>query len=143
MAFLACAILAFPGLLNGVATGGERAIVHDGDGNTHELSLSEDSTTTVKTSLGTNVVEVRDSAVFVSSADCDNHDCMRQGSIDAPGRQIICLPHQLWIEIVAEGDEGGRMDEAAVDGSSADVDADSPSETGASSGTDDYDAIAR
>lgn len=122
---LACAVFALPGLMGGASDGGnasdggDRVLIHDGDGNVHELSLSEDSTMTVETSLGTNVVEVKDGAVYVSAADCDNHDCMRQGKIDAPGKQIICLPHKLWIEIVSAGDEGGQMDENAVNDSSS------------------------
>ena len=138
---LACAVFALPGLMgnasdgDNASDGGDRVLVHDGDGNVHELSLSEDSTMTVETSLGTNVVEVKDGAVYVSAADCDNHDCMRQGKIDAPGKQIICLPHKLWIEIVSAGDEGGQMDESAVNGSSS-ADANGSAETSGSSSAD-------
>ncbi len=138
---LACAVFALPGLMgdasdgDNASDGGDRVLVHDGDGNVHELSLSEDSTTTVETSLGTNVVEVKDGAVYVSAADCDNHDCMRQGKIGAPGKQIICLPHKLWIEIVSAGDEGGQMDESAVNGSSS-ADANGSAETSGSSSAD-------
>ena len=91
-----------------------RALVHDSDGKTHELLLSRDSEVTVETSLGMNVVVVRDGAVFVREADCDNQDCVRQGSLEAPGRQIICLPHKLWIEVVAEGGSSGSMDTDAA-----------------------------
>lgn len=97
--------------------GGLRAIVHDGDGGTHELPLSEDAELVVTTSRGTNVVVVEGGAVRVREADCDNLDCVRQGEVDAPGRQVICLPHELWIEVVAEGGESGRMDVNAAAGS--------------------------
>ena len=97
--------------------GALRAVVHDGDGGVHELSLSEDRELTVSTSKGVNVVTVRDGSVLVSEADCDNHDCMRQGSINAPGSQIICLPHELWIEVVANGQRSGDMNLDAVSGS--------------------------
>ena len=168
---LACAVFALPGLMgdasdgDNASDGGDRVLVHDGDGNVHELSLSEDSTTTVETSLGTNVVEVKDGAVYVSAADCDNHDCMRQGKIDVPGKQIICLPHKLWIEIVSAGDESGQMDESAVNGSSSadanesmvtsgsaatsgssaagETSSTDASEAGGSSETDDFDVVAR
>ena len=91
-----------------------RVLVHDGDGEVHELQLDRDSETTITTSLGTNVVVVEGGAVFVRDADCGNHDCIRQGRIDAPGHQIICLPHRLWIEVVGGNDAGGSMNPDAV-----------------------------
>ncbi len=100
------------------AHGAYRAIVHDADGKTWELPLDRDGETVVETSLGTNVVAVESGGVFVREADCGNQDCVHQGRIDAPGKQIICLPHKLWIEIVASDDRGaGQMDVAAVAGS--------------------------
>ena len=103
-----------------------------GDGGTLELPLSENVEQTVTTSLGTNVVVVEGGSVYVRDADCDNHDCVRQGKVSSPGRQIICLPHKLWIEIVADGQAGGEMDESAVaDGAQG------------SGGSEDLDAIAR
>lgn len=97
------------------------ALVHDSDGGVHELPLSEDSETTVATSKGKNAVVVEDGMVYVREADCDNQDCVRQGRISAPGQQIICLPHQLWIEVVADGDSVGRMDVNAVPGKDQDA----------------------
>ena len=87
-----------------------RALVHDGNGAVYELPLSEDAERVIVTDLGTNVVQVQDGAVFVREADCANQDCVHQGKLSGPGTQIICLPHKLWIEVVAEGQDGGRMD---------------------------------
>ena len=121
----------------GAADAQLRAIVHDGDGGERVLPLNQDTEVEVTTSLGTNVVVVADGAVFVRDADCDNHDCVHQGSISAPGCQIICLPHKLWIEVVAEGGEGaGAMDVDAVAGDGDDLDA-------VAGGGDDLDAVAR
>ena len=99
------------------------ALVHDSDGRTYELPLSQDTTITVDTDLGTNVVVVKDGAVSVADADCDNHDCMRQGTLDAPGKQIICLPHELWIEVVSSRSQSNAMDTSAVAGTPEDLDA--------------------
>ena len=94
-----------------------RAVVHDGDGGVRELSLAEDQEQVVTTSLGTNVVVVEDGVVYVREADCDNQDCVHQGKVSAPGKQIICLPHKLWIEVVADGEmPAGEMDVNAVAG---------------------------
>lgn len=109
---------------------GLRAIVHDGDGNVHALSLSEDQEQVITTSLGTNVVVVEDGSVRVREADCANHDCIHQGKLSGPGKQIICLPHKLWIEVVAEdGDGSAEMDTAKA--------------AGDGSGEDSFDAVAR
>ena len=110
---VAVALLAMPR----PAETGLRALVHDGDGATHELPLDQDGEFPISTSLGTNVVVVEGGAVYVRDADCDNHDCIRQGRIDAPGRQIICLPHKLWIEVVAPGDAPGQMNPDAANSS--------------------------
>lgn len=93
-----------------------KVLVHDGDGATHELALDADDTLTVTTSFGTNVITVQDGQVSVTEADCGNQDCVHQGTISQPGQQIICLPHQLWVEIAASADDAGTMDISAVNG---------------------------
>ena len=110
--------------LGGTSAGALRAIVHDADGAVYELPLSADQERTITTSLGTNVVVVQGGSVYVREADCDNQDCVHQGKIDAPGRQIICLPHKLWIEVVAAGESGSadmNVDEVAGDKEGFDV----------------------
>ena len=84
--------------------GGLMAVVHDSDGETHQLPLDHDAQLTVTTDKGTNVID----------ADCDGHDCIQQGAISMPGTQIICLPHQLWIEIVENGQPQGEMNVEAT-----------------------------
>ena len=110
----------------GAADGAQlRAVVHDGEGATYELPLSQDAELPVTTALGTNVVVVENGAVYVREADCDNQDCVHQGKLSAPGHQIICLPHKLWIEVTAEGEGNGEMDvDAVADGSSSEGDLD-------------------
>ena len=91
-----------------------KVVVHDSDGVDHILDLSVDDELVVQTSKGRNVVVVEDGTVRIESADCPNGDCTRQQAISAPGRQLICLPHELWVEIVADGSYGGQMDVGAV-----------------------------
>lgn len=90
--------------------GGLVALVHDADGQIRELPLDEDATLTVTTDLGTNTIEVEDGAVRMTDADCPNRTCLLVAPLSAPGRQIICLPHKLWIEVVPAGEQGGEMD---------------------------------
>ena len=86
------------------------ARVHDSDGRVYDLPLEQDATLTVSTSLGTNVVAVRDHAVFMQDADCPQRTCCQATALAEPGGQIICLPHQLWIEVVPKGAQDGQMD---------------------------------
>ncbi len=103
-------------LLSSASAGtGTSALVHDGDGGVTQLSLAEDTTKTFTTSYGTNTVVVKNGGVHVESADCDNQDCVHQGAISTADKQIICLPHKLWIEIVSENGESGSMDTSKAD----------------------------
>lgn len=123
-ATIACAIviaLLLVGLFawtNATKASGDRlvALVHDGDGQVHELPLGADATLEVTTSLGSNTVVVENGAVRVASADCPNGTCLHEHPLSEPGRQIICLPHKLWIEVVPEGADGGEMDVSLVEG---------------------------
>ncbi len=110
-------------LFGGGPTGELRALVHDSEGHTYELPLSEKSTTTVKTDLGKNVIVVKDGTVYVSESDCEKHECMRQGKLSAPGKQIICLPHRLWIEVVTDPAQASALDVDAVLGGPESLDA--------------------
>lgn len=80
-------------------------VIRDGAQNVYKLPLSQDTTKTVTTDLGTNVIEIKDGRVHVEEADCPNQDCVHQGWIDAAGQQIVCLPHKLTVDIVDEGAE--------------------------------------
>lgn len=94
------------------------AIVHDADGNTYDLPLNQNTTITVSTNLGTNQITVEEGEVYVSASDCDGHNCMRQGHISAAvaTKQLICLPHKLWIEIRTSEGEGQINPDAAANG---------------------------
>ncbi len=86
--------------LNSYEENDQIVLIHDGDGATTELPLDVNDVRTITTSKGTNVVVVEDGTVRVDQADCPNQDCVDQGEISEVGRQIICLPHELWVEIV-------------------------------------------
>lgn len=86
------------------------ALVHDADGVTHELPLDVDGELQVTTQLGSNTIVVQDGSVRMEQADCPNGTCLREAPLSEPGRQIICLPHELWIEVVPAGTQGGELD---------------------------------
>lgn len=103
---LAIAAVACVGLvatrLMGANTNADTAtvVIRDGKQNVYELPLSQNTTKTVSTDLGTNLIEIKDGRVHVEEADCPNQDCVHQGWIDAAGEQIVCLPHKLTVDIV-------------------------------------------
>ena len=121
-------LVCFAGLfmfLNDVARTSGAALVarvHDGAGNTFELPLEETAELTVETSLGRNVVVVSDATAKIVEASCPNGDCTRQAAISQPGQQLICLPNQLWVEIVEAGAASGELDPSAVTPADADAD---------------------
>lgn len=89
------------------------AVVHDADGHTYDLPLSKDAELRVTTDKGTNVIRVTDGACSMVEADCPSGACLHQRPITRPGEQIICLPHELWIE-VTQGSGTTKMDASAV-----------------------------
>lgn len=93
---------------NGEDADGSVAVarITDGEGNVYEMPLNEDATKTVTTSLGTNVIEVRDGSVRVREADCPNQDCVNQSWISSSDQQIVCLPHKLYVNIVGGSSSG-------------------------------------
>ena len=55
-----------------------------------------------------NILTISDGAAFVSDANCGDHTCIHTGRIRREGERIICLPHELMIEIV--GGESADLD---------------------------------
>lgn len=94
------------------------AVVHDADGHIWRLPLDTPTTLEVTSSLGSNTIMVADGAARMTDADCPHGSCLRQTPISETGQQLICLPHQLWVEVVP-----ARGEDTAQDGTQADVDA--------------------
>lgn len=51
---------------------------------------------------GTNIVTVRDGAVYMKWADCDNQDCVNHKEISNEDEEIICLPNKVEVKIISE-----------------------------------------
>lgn len=66
---------------------------------------------------GYNLVHIENGSVFVREADCENGDCIRQGTIRHTGESIICLPHKLAVTIIGDtnGMGGDGLDEEQYD----------------------------
>ena len=78
------------------------AVIQNSDGFYQVLSLGEDATVTVTGSLGTNVIEVANGRVRCLESDCSNQTCVKQGWVSGRGQTVVCLPHKLIVQVVAD-----------------------------------------
>ena len=78
------------------------AVIQNSDGFYQVLSLGEDATVTVTGSLGTNVIEVANGCVRCLESDCSNQTCVKQGWVSGRGQTVVCLPHKLIVQVVAD-----------------------------------------
>lgn len=51
---------------------------------------------------GLNTVRIRDGKVRVVSANCANQVCVEHDPVGEEGGQIVCLPHGMVVEVVAD-----------------------------------------
>lgn len=92
-----------PGVADGTAAASTLyAVVQNTEGYYAALPLNEDATLTVEGSLGTNVVEVRGGQVRCAESDCSNQVCVDTGWVSRVGQMIVCLPHQLTVQVVPD-----------------------------------------
>ena len=72
------------------------------------VSLLEEQEFTIETDSGYNTVTVRDSKIAVTSADCPDQYCVKQGFCNS-GVQIVCLPHDLVISFLNDSGIDGAI----------------------------------
>ncbi len=60
-----------------------------------------------------NVIHVAPDSIFMESANCDNQDCIKQGTVNLDNRDtrvlnnmIICLPNQVVLELITPEEAG-------------------------------------
>lgn len=68
-----------------------------------EYSLNEENKYEFKSGDDINEFEIKDGKVKMTHANCPDKYCIKQGSIDSTGEQIVCLPHGLVIRIERTG----------------------------------------
>lgn len=90
-------------------TGARAVVTIDGE-TAAVLPLREDTVRVFSREGAENTVTVADGFVYVSEANCPNHDCIRQGKISRDGEMIVCLPHGLIVTV--EGGAEAELDAA-------------------------------
>lgn len=62
-----------------------------------------------------NTVEVRSGAAFMHSANCRDQLCVNQGQTRSAGKQIVCLPHRVIVQLEkAQAQAPGEADDLDV-----------------------------
>ena len=67
-----------------------------------------EQTLVVETDHGNNTIVITGDTIQITEADCHDDLCVKQGAISKVGQSIICLPHELIIEI--KGEESSDSD---------------------------------
>lgn len=93
-------------MLRPSSEGAYAVITHHGE-EIATYPLSRDTSVTIGKEAY-NVITIEDGKVFVSDANCGDHTCIHTGKISLQGQQIICLPHELVIEVT--GGEHSELD---------------------------------
>lgn len=65
---------------------------------------STNETFVINTPHGNNTVTIKGDSIQILEADCHDDVCVKQGIISKVGQSIICLPHELVIEIKGDND---------------------------------------
>ena len=78
------------------------AVIQNSDGFYQVLSLGEDATVTVTGSLGANIIEIANGRVRCLESDCSNQTCVKQSWVSGRGQTVVCLPHKLIVQVVAD-----------------------------------------
>lgn len=76
---------------------------------TIDLPVTSEKTIPIATDHGNNTIVINGNEIKIIDADCNDELCIKQGSISKVGKALICLPHELIIEI--KGDDTDSSDD--------------------------------
>lgn len=93
-------------LLNVFKTEGAFAIIKIDGKETERYPLSVNTEVVIETGEdGRNTLVIEDNKAFIKDANCPDKICEGHSKISFKGETIVCLPHKVVIEIVAENSE--------------------------------------
>jgi hypothetical protein len=94
-------VLAAAGLfyINANKTNGDKVVIKVQGEVYKELPLNKDTTLEIQGLGGTNILVIKDGYADMTDADCPDKLCVQQSRISKDGESIICLPHQVVVEI--------------------------------------------
>lgn len=66
--------------------------------------LNKDATYEFSNFFGSNTLVIKDGKAYVTDSTCSDKTCEHMGKIFRNGEMIICLPHELFIEVINDGE---------------------------------------
>ncbi|RKI37184.1 NusG domain II-containing protein [bacterium D16-51] len=63
------------------------------------LPLNTDTSYTIKTKSGINILEIKNGSANITEADCPDKLCVHQKAISRQGETLVCLPHKVIVSI--------------------------------------------
>ncbi|PWM06363.1 MAG: hypothetical protein DBY06_01475 [Clostridiales bacterium] len=92
--------------------GGDRLRIYVGESLYREVSLAEDQEIQIQQADGSwNLLVIQQGQAYMKAASCPNQDCVHQSplipgetQLRPLGRWIVCLPNQVSVELVEEGE---------------------------------------
>lgn len=85
------------------------AVVQNTEGYRAVLPLDDDASVAVESDRGTNVIEVAGGRVRCAKSDCSNQICVDTGWVSQVGQTIVCLPHELTVQVVTDPDDAAPL----------------------------------
>ena len=64
-------------------------------------NIVEDSEYEIKSFYGSNTLVIKDGYAYMSESSCKDHLCEKMGKISNVGETIICLPNEVFVEIIS------------------------------------------
>lgn len=88
---------------------GPYAVIQSTAGDYFAAPLSQTSEFSLTSTAGINHVVIAQGAVSIDKADCKNQICVETGAINHVGDTIVCLPHQIVVQVVNSPEEASPL----------------------------------
>jgi len=72
--------------------------------------IDDDETVTIHGPIGDTVVRIHDNRAWVESSPCENQNCVAAGFVSRQGQWTACLPNNVLLMVLGDGDGGGDVD---------------------------------
>lgn len=88
---------------------GPYVVIQNQDGVQYSKPLRENIELPISSKLGNNTIKIENSICWMKSSDCENQICVNTGKISKIGDMIVCLPHELMVQIVADPKDAAAL----------------------------------
>ena len=85
--------------------GNARVLIKGHHGVEWIFQIDADETVKINGPLGDTIVRIKDNHAWVESSPCENKNCTAAGFIERQGQWSACLPNNVLVMIIGNGDE--------------------------------------